>query len=221
MNFGLAFSYIFEDTDWIKKVGIAAAVMLIPLVGPIILGGWGLEITRRIINDDPTPLPGWEDFSGYISKGFQVFVVGLAYFLPLILVVVCGQTAAIVPAAMVGENNPDVAGGLITVIMLCISCFAIIFGLAAAVLMPAAIGNLAATGELGAAFRFNEIFGLVRAAIGPYILSVLLVGLAASLLSPVGALLCGIGTLITSAYISAVSSHLYGQAYKIARATAI
>jgi hypothetical protein len=37
-------------------------------------------------------------------------------------------------------------------------------------------------------------------------------------LSPVGALVCGIGALVTSALISAFSGHLYGQAYNVAKA---
>jgi hypothetical protein len=217
MNFGRAFSYMFEDTDWLKKVGIAAAVMLIPVIGPIILGGWGLEITRRVIFNDPQPLPGWDDFGSYVSKGFQAFVVMLAYLLPFILFLICGQALMVVPAMAI--DDPDIAGGLALAVMSCSYCLAILLGLVGGLLLPAAIGNLAATGELGAAFRFNEVFGLLRAAIGPYILSVLLVGLVATLLSPVGSVLCGIGVLITTAYISAVSSHLYGQAYKIAHAT--
>ena len=35
MQIGKAFSYPFDDPDWMKKIGIAAAIMLIPLVGAI------------------------------------------------------------------------------------------------------------------------------------------------------------------------------------------
>lgn len=220
MNFARAFSYIFEDVDWIKKVGIAAAVMFIPVVGTIILGGWGLEITRRVIVNDPQPLPGWEDFGGYVSKGFQSFVVSLAYLLPFILFIICGQMFTVLPAVLMGESNPEAAGGVMVAVMSCVYCFAFLFALAGSILVPAALGNLAATGELGAAFRFGEVFGLLRAAVGPYILSVLLIGLAATLLSPLGSAVCGIGVLLTTAYLAAVSAHLYGQAYKIARSIA-
>ncbi len=220
MNFGLAFSYVFEDTDWLKKVGIAALVMLIPIIGPIILAGWGLEITRRVIMDDPQPLPGWEDFGGYVSKGFQAFVVNLAYMLPFILLIVCGQAFAVLPTAMMDQNNAEVMGGIASLLLLCVTCISILFALAASVIIPAALGNLAATGELGAAFHFNEVIGLVRAAIGPYVLSILLVGLAAMVLAPIGSLLCGIGALVASAYLASLSAHLYGQAYKVARGSA-
>jgi len=119
-----------------------------------------------------------------------------------------------------GESNPEAAGGLMVAVMSCVYCFAFLFALAGSILVPAALGNLAATGELGAAFRFGEVFGLLRAAVGPYILSVLLIGLAATLLSPLGSAVCGIGVLLTTAYLAAVSGHLYGQAYKIARSIA-
>jgi hypothetical protein len=217
MNFGLAFSYPFQDADWLKKVGIAAAVLLIPLLGPIVVLGWSLEIIRRVINDDPQPLPGWEDFVGFISKGFQAFVVQFAYMLPLILIVICGQVLSAVLGATLYEFDSSLAEGITGVVILCISCFGFIFGLLAAVVIPAALGNLAATGEVGAAFRFNQVFGLLRAAIGPYILAVLIVGGVALVLSPLGSLICGIGALVTSAYIAALSGHLYGQAYKIAK----
>jgi hypothetical protein len=219
MEFGRAFSYAFEDVDWLKKIGIAALVMLIPLIGPIILMGWGLESTRRVINLDPSPLPGWDDFGSFLSKGFQAFVVSLAYTLPVLLVVGCGQVALFGSATALGNsNNSDVATGLVTVVSICMGCFVLIFGIAAGLVIPAAIGNLAATGQLGAAFRFNEVFGLFRAAPGPYILSILVISLAAMVLSPIGGLVCGVGALVTSAFISAFSAHLYGQAYNIAKA---
>jgi hypothetical protein len=197
---------------------LAALVFLIPLVGPIIVAGWGLEITRRVINLDPQPLPGWDDFGSFLSKGFQVFVVGLAYFLPVVLLVVCGQTLMIGSTAAIGDNNSNVLTGIVTVFGLCLACLVIVFALAAGLLSPAAIGNLAATGQVGAAFRFNEVLGLFRAAPGPYLLSVLCILGVSMLLSPLGSLICGVGVLATSTYISALSSHLYGQAYNAAKA---
>ncbi len=35
MDFGLAFSYVFKDPDWFKKVAIPAVCSLIPVVGPL------------------------------------------------------------------------------------------------------------------------------------------------------------------------------------------
>jgi hypothetical protein len=219
MNFGRAFTYVAEDPDWLKKVGIAAVVVLIPVIGSIVLMGWGLEITRRVINNEAQPLPDWSDFGGLLSKGFKAFVAALAYVFPILLIYGCGLSLTIGIAAAAGNsNNSDAVGGIATAAMLCMYCFIILFALVAALLIPPAFGNIAATDQLGAAFRFNEVFGLLRAAIGPYILSILAIGITAMVLSPIGSAICGIGVLATTAYITTVSSHLYGQAYLTAKA---
>ena len=49
MEFSRAFSYVFEDSDWFKKIALAALVSLIPIIGQIFLIGWALEITSRVI----------------------------------------------------------------------------------------------------------------------------------------------------------------------------
>jgi hypothetical protein len=64
MEFGRAFSYTQQDPEWLKKVGIAAALMIIPFVGWLAVLGWGLEITRRVINNDPETLPDWSNWYG-------------------------------------------------------------------------------------------------------------------------------------------------------------
>ena len=49
MDFGKAFTYVFEDEEWIKKILIGALLSLIPFVGWWFVGGWGLEITKNVI----------------------------------------------------------------------------------------------------------------------------------------------------------------------------
>ena len=64
MNFGLAFSYVFKDNDWFKKLAIAALFSLIPVVGQFVLVGWGLRIAKNVIDGNKEyPLPTTEDLS--------------------------------------------------------------------------------------------------------------------------------------------------------------
>ncbi len=97
------FSYPFQDADWLKKLGIAALVIAIPLVGPIVAAGWGLEIMRRVILDDPTPLPDWGDFGTLAVNGLKGAVVQLAYGLPLVLVIGCWRAAQFRPDCCAGR----------------------------------------------------------------------------------------------------------------------
>lgn len=59
MDFGLAFSYVFKDRDWLKKISILALVSLIPILGQIVVYGWMMNIAKRVMNHDPAPFQTW------------------------------------------------------------------------------------------------------------------------------------------------------------------
>ena len=82
MDIGKAFTFVFEDDDWVVKVLIAmgivvAGVVLFWLVIPailaaLLLGGYSLEITRRVIRGDATVLPAWDDWGQLLIDRLQV-----------------------------------------------------------------------------------------------------------------------------------------------------
>jgi hypothetical protein len=222
MNFGRAFTYVTEDPEWLKKVIIAALIILIPLVGGLAVMGWGLEINRRIITGETEILPAWDNFGGFIMNGLKELVVAIVYLLPAILIYGCAAAAIVGVTTFTSSGdsgNSDTMGSAIAILTMCMYCFCILFLIIGALLIAPATSVLAETGEIGAALRFGHIFALLRAAIGPYVLSILVVGLAASVGASIGSIACGVGALFVAAYIRAVSSHLYAQAYKIAKAT--
>lgn len=210
MEFGKAFSFAFEDKDWIKKLGIGALLMIIPFIGWLVVAGWGIEITKRVIQRDPQPLPDWSDFGGYLVKGLQVFVIGLVYSLPIILVNICQQGVTLF--GQQGDTTDETILMAVTVFAVCFGCVSFIYSIFLGFILPAALGNFAATGQMGAGFRFGEVFGLVRAAPVAYLLA-LLGGFVASLIASLGVILCVIGILFTAVYAYTINAHLYGQAY--------
>ncbi len=215
MNFGRAFSYAFEDPQWLQKIGIAALISIIPILGQIVVIGWVLEVTRRIINGEPDTLPDWSNFGEAAVRGLQAFVIGFVYFLPVILLSACSN--GLLPLLANSNNNTTQAvAGAVSLLTVCISCFSFLYDLAAGILLPAAYGNFIATGQIGAAFRFGEIISLVRGSIGPYIL-VFLMSIVTGLIAALGLIACIIGVLVTIAYASTINAHLWGQAYKVAK----
>jgi len=213
MEFGKAFSFPFEDQEWLTKLGIAALVMLIPILGQFIVAGWALEITRRVIQRDPQPLPDWSDFVGHLVRGLQVLVIGFVYSLPIILLTSCPQILLVA----VQDSGDDTIMTAVTVLVSCLSCISAIYGVFLGLVMPAAMGKFAATGQMGAAFRFGEVFGLVRAAPAAYVIT-LLGGIVAGIVAMLGLVVCFIGVFFTAVYASAINGHLYGQAYNEAMA---
>jgi hypothetical protein len=222
MEFGKAFTFAFDDPDWLKKLGIAGAIALVSIVlsavvigiaGFLLLGGWLVELTRRVIQHDPQPLPDWNDFGGYFMKGLQLFVIGLVYSIPVILISGCGNLLPL----MLQNSNSDSFATVISIVTSCTVCFSVIYSLFLGIVFPAALGKFAVSGQMSSAFRFGEVFGLVRAAPGAYVM-VLLGGILASIISSLGVIACGIGVAFTMAYAMAINGHLYGQAYDVATA---
>ncbi len=209
MNFGKAFTYVFEDPDWIKKVLIAAVMNIIPIVGSLVSMGWAMDAGQRVIRQDPMPLPGVE-FGKHLGMGFKAFVIGLVYAIPMIII-----TLPISITSAMTMDNSDTANTVVIIVSLCCGGLAFLYGLVLAVAMPAALGNFLATDQLGAAFRFSEIIGLVRAAPGAYLM-VLLGGIVTGFIASLGSIVCVIGVLATSAYAMVVMGNLYGQAYRAA-----
>ena len=99
MDIGKSFGYAFEDDQWIPKILIAAAILLggivlgifvIPaFLAAFLLSGYGVEITRRVINGNPQVLPEWDNWGDLIIDGLKVWVIGIVYALPMILVSMC------------------------------------------------------------------------------------------------------------------------------------
>lgn len=210
MDFGKAFTYIFEDPDWIKKVLLAALFSLIPIVGTFVSMGWSMEAGQRVIRQDAQSLPE-VDFGKHLGQGFRVFLIYLVYSLPLIIFYV----PIILITALAGQGDNTTMNSLIVIISLCCGGLMLLYGLVLMVVLPAAMGNFLATDQVGAAFRFGEVIGLLRAAPGAYLMT-LLGGLVAGFIASLGTIACGIGVLATAAYAAAVMGHLYGQSYRAA-----
>ncbi len=209
MNFGLAFSYVFKDPDWIKKIGFVALCQLIPILGQIVAMGFGIEVIRRLLNNDPRPLPDF-DFGLFLGKGFQAFLVSLVYSIPMAIITLPIQ---ILPAFANSGQNADLYNTLSIAISCICGGLGFIYGLLIAFLLPASLARLADTGSMGAALKLGEIFGIVRKAFVPYLI-VVLGTLVAGLIAPLGVIACVIGVLVTSVYSQVVIAHLQAQAYR-------
>ena len=222
MDLGKSFGYVFEDPDWLQKVGLGGVIGLVPILN-FAATGYSLEVAQRVINDDPHPLPEWSDIGGKLVKGLLVAVIGLVYALPtLVLACLMGVAVFVVGgaagAASSSSRSGDAIGGAMIAIYACFGCLMLLYSLVMALVLPAAIGNYAAKGQLGAAFRFGEVLALVQKNLGTYLMVLVvqvLAGLAASL---VGSVLCGIGIFFTTFLALLVIYHAIGQAYREASA---
>jgi hypothetical protein len=211
MDFGKAFSYPFEDSEWARKLLIPALIAIIPIVGQIFLLGWSLDITRKVIRQDQKPLADL-DFGRQIVDGLKAVLVGLVYSIPIWVL----ELPIILVSSTTGSMDQNNAGWLITLVSLFCGGIIFLYALLMAFVLPAAYANMVDKDRLGAAFAFNEVFGLLRAAPGAWLL-VLLGLIIAGFIAQVGVIACVIGLFFTLAYAMAVQGHLYGQAFNESR----
>jgi hypothetical protein len=218
MDFGKAFTYEFEDTDWIKKIVIMALISIIPIIGQIVLAGWMYDIIKKMIDHEPVTLPEI-DFGGQLSRGFKAVVVYIVYALPIILISIIQGIVSGVAGGMAGGDSSSLATAGTAVVGILSFCFGLVnfvYGIFLAFVLPIATGKLVETGIIAEALKFGEVFSMTKKNLSP-LLMVFLGSIVASIISPLGAIACGIGVFLTMVYSSAIMAHLYGQAYNIAK----
>lgn len=210
MDFGQAFTFVFKDPDWVKKVLIAALISIIPIIGQLYLLGWGLEITRRVAAGETTPLIPETDFGGFLGRGFKAAIVGFVYAIPIYIIMApIVATSFGLESAGVDEETLALVTSMVS---LCCGCLMVLYAILINFLLPAAFANMTIHNSIGAGLRFREVFGLVKASPVSYLIALLGV-MVAGLVGSLGTIACGIGVLLTYAYAMLIMGHFYGQAY--------
>jgi hypothetical protein len=196
MDIGKMFTQIFEDKEWPTKVLVGGILVLLGfLVVPgILVGGYMIQYVRQVANREGTTLPPWADWGEYFAKGVLSFFISLVYSLPMIVLSGCISLFS----TLAGQNNngdPTLA----TVASICLGLPMAVYGLIIAIVLPAARVRYAVSNDVGAAFRFGEVFALISNSLGDYVMFLVvtvLAGLAAVLVGLVTLPLCGLGLLV-------------------------
>jgi hypothetical protein len=131
-------------------------------------------------------------------------VISIVYALPIIILSICLS----IPIGVFSDSAEAVS----SVFGVFLSCVSLLYAIVLSVVLPAAIAFYADERELSDAFRFGDVFSLVRDHVGTYLITFLM-SWVASLVGGLGSLVCGVGWLITFPYSYMVIGHLYGQAY--------
>lgn len=216
MDFAKAFSFVFDDPDWLQKIVIGGIVALIPVIGWVLVYGYMIAIGRNVIRGEAQPLPDWSDFGQFLVDGLYAFVIGIVYTLP-IFIVMC---LVLFPALAIGggfDSNTDELDAIGVLGICCFTGFAVLYGLAVGWLfLPAGLARYADTGDVMSALRFGEVWAISRANPIAFLMA-LIVTVVASFVAGFGVILCVIGVLFTSFYSQCVTGHAYGQAYVVAK----
>jgi hypothetical protein len=210
MDLGKSFTFMFDDDKWVQKLaigGLLILVSIIPLVNIftlLVVTGYTLRLLKNTADGQKMPLPDWDDWGGDWIKGLMIILASLIYSAPIWLV--SGFSALLGQFA----DSPRSGGEIAAVCIAGLSCLSVLWGLAVAVVLPAAIIKYAREGEFGSFFKFGAIFKFIGDNLSNYIVAILL-GVVAQFVAGFGVIACIIGVFFTGFWSSLVSSHLLGQ----------
>ena len=204
MNYSRAFSYVFEDKNWLSKLLIAGLISLIPIIGQFYLLGWMVEIIRRVRAGRTDILPTTH-FAYFLTLGLKAFVVCLIYSLPLIFVtgivsVVRGNSSYEGSSVTIVVTNYGFLGSMISLLVQIAVAFFSTYGFI----------KLAETDQIGACLNIKDGFNTIKENLTAFII-VELLSLLAGIISSAGLILCFIGIIFTMPYGTAITGHLLGQ----------
>lgn len=209
MTIGNAFTYVFDDRDWITKVAIGGLLTLFSfLLIPIpILYGYYLEIIKRTRDSAETILPTWSGVGEHFGNGLTVTIGSFIYYIPLLILQICNT---FVSAGGIQSDSFEVA----SLLLLALACANGIYGIAVGFILPAAYIRHLETGTLGGMFQVGKIWRIIRAQLGRYVL-VLVGSIIAMLVGAVaGAIPCGLLLPWGFFWTALVSANLIGQYWR-------
>ncbi len=161
-----------KDPEWKQKIGIISLILLtagfIPILGQLVMIGWGALAMRRAVSGQESPLPRLDFDFEYMGKllgvGFRGFLASLLWTFPVVLVTVLSVFClygSIAYAVLSGSSEEDAK---MIVIVALVAMFVLLPLVSIFLAMPAHVAMMRAelSDDLSAALRFKEVMGTTR-----------------------------------------------------------
>ncbi|NNJ12410.1 DUF4013 domain-containing protein [Chloroflexales bacterium ZM16-3] len=208
MDIGRAFSYVFDDEEWLTVILLGGLILIVPIFGQIVLIGFLLETARNVAAGRDRPLPKWNHLGETFGIGLPGFAIQIVYALPIILISFAFACLGILGGSALANENS--AGGLFLAAIFCLVPLTILFSLIIQPITLAATVRYLQTRSLSGALQVGEAVRMVRSDLGGWVVLWLL-QILCGIVGGLGSIVFGIGALFTTIYGQAVFGHLLGQ----------
>lgn len=91
----VSMQYPFDGPNALPRVMAAALVSLIPVIGSMVVSGYGVRVIRRTLRGQ-SDLPAWNDFGGDLKRGFMMLIGGFIFGFLMILSMIAVVTIPVV-----------------------------------------------------------------------------------------------------------------------------
>jgi hypothetical protein len=115
-----AFTFIFEDERWTRKLGVLLLLSFVPGLNLIAWMGYTISIAHNVLRGAKRPLPDWQDWADILARGLMSLSASLVIFIPVFALVSIGFVfnAAGVGAALLCALLLSVFGVMFTLAVL-------------------------------------------------------------------------------------------------------
>lgn len=197
-----AFVWPFRDPEWPTKILIMGLILLIPIVGGINGLGWMLATIERLRSGEEKLAAANFD---YLGRGFRLFVVFLVYYVGIAFVTALLYVPAIFILAQQGHDSGNAFIVALGIALLLLGAGVLtIASLAVTFVMPSIVLAVDRGGIEGG-LRVDQVVRRARSSL----INTLIAGLmliAAGLVGQLGAAVCFVGVVFTSAYALAMQA---------------
>jgi hypothetical protein len=210
-----AFTYVFDDDDWIGKVVMVlvwSVVGLIPLVGLLgwaALAGYTVELLRNMRRGDENPLPRWDNVGEKITDGANILIAAFVYNLGNFMVI-CGMLLLTPALGLVSDGDSAFASTASLAITCCLTLILLVYNLIVWPLLGVGVVFYSQSKQIGVLFQVGRIWATINRHMGLTIQWMLMGILASIVLGLVNAVPC-IGWLAGLALTVPIQGHLLGQ----------
>ena len=211
MDYGKAFSFVFDDEAWISKVIIgglltASFILIIPV---FIVLGYSEQVAKRAMLGEKG-LPEWKDWGDLLKRGFSLSVVFFVYMIPAYVFILIPVIGLFVLGAVADGGGSDALGGLAVLLILMAYAVFFIFIILFNLLMPAIVAQFVRTDSIGETLNILNLFTVVK---NNFVNILILVAfsMVAGFVAQIGLIACFIGVFFTGFYAQLMLYNLYGQ----------
>jgi hypothetical protein len=176
-------TFPFEDPRWAPKLlvgwALVSASVLVPIVPLFFLYGYIYQVMRHIILNNGQPyLPEWRDWGRLFRDGLRLGGAAMLANVPPALVAMGGFLLLYIPVlfasgllggARVAPEN-EIAFLLYAAAGLGLMGLGFLLALGINLVLPAALGHIARSGELAAGLRLRQWWPIFRANLGGFLL---------------------------------------------------
>lgn len=205
---GRAFSFVFDDPDWLQKCALGSLFTLISvfLIPFFMVMGYMFEVMKNTMAGVEHRLPAWEMTGERLKEGVLFVLLGIFYSIPFFVFM---AATAVVGTLTGGSTGP---GQFLALLFFLIGwlCTIAMLGLVM-ILVPAAAQLFAMSGSFRDALDFKKVFKLVERNFRQRAFALGLTIITFWFMVPFGLLLCGVGVFATVFYSLLVVWRIHGE----------